>query len=853
MQTILRLAAADWHFQQAPCFQQAAAQRHTFVIAHDHESRSGNVVSKFASFPLPPLPGQRFADDIQHAYELIRTEAPRFAAFDLDIQDVTPELEAVRTDPSAFLEQIRAAGEAVFNSLFIDGKVTGNMQVASSHVPAPGGKLSFHIRLPYVLENHLSCKIFAMLMLERLPRYMWPMIDMRVYSCNRQMRMLGMAKFGDLTRVFVPVPGYSTEVCDHLWGAYGETTLRANRIVDIPAPALRSPEELRLTDAQDLALLGALASALPQLSVPRLTDKDTWEEVGEALYVLTRDTPNSPFGLFGLALFDHHSKRGRGYGDGGKPRGTGKLWLRLLSSDNRGGLQPGTALKKLKDFAAADPTGGPSSTDQHAAEDYLLGLLASRGLRRHNGYIFAERLTPDGAPTASWLELSSIEEFILTELSLDGGAPPGLTRAYANTKQFRAGVLDYLTTGHFPTRFPDLNRRRNMWSFDTGLYDCETGKFTPYGGGQPLPDCVATKYIPGVFEAEWASADFPFQSIPTPVMDSLLAYQGHTGLALDVIYGMLGRSHYEVGQHDDWQVVPFFNGKPGTGKSTIVNYIIRKFYDAADVGVLSAAIEPNYPLQALYKCLIVLGPEMTAGVASRLDRTTYQSMISGGDCIIVAIKHKLAVNLPSWNIPMVLAGNEFPAYSDTQGSVLRRTFPIPHNIAVRQEDGTIKARLAAELPAAIVKLDRAYRWLLGEVGPGGIARWPSMPASLKAAHADAASAMDPIHGFLTSGACELAPGNDEVYVPLRDFKDAYKKYVFDTFHNPREVASLTPEVLKTFDRYDLKVAKNTRQRYPRPDGPMRRCAFIYGVDMIRETVFDDVEMEDPEEPAPDFV
>ena len=47
--------------------------------------------------------------------------------------------------------------------------------------------------------------------------------------------------------------------------------------------------------------------------------------------------------------------------------------------------------------------------------------------------------------------------------------------------------------------------------------------------------------------------------IPTPNIDTILLYQGFSPAVCRVIYAMLGRMIYDVGQKDSLQVVPFLN------------------------------------------------------------------------------------------------------------------------------------------------------------------------------------------------------------------------------------------------------------------------------------------------------
>lgn len=60
------------------------------------------------------------------------------------------------------------------------------------------------------------------------------------------------------------------------------------------------------------------------------------------------------------------------------------------------------------------------------------------------------------------------------------------------------------------------------------------------------------------------------------------------------------------------QVLPFFKGAAGTGKSTIVNYVIKPMYAKDDVGTLSNNIEKTFGLSNLSEKYIIVAPEVKA-------------------------------------------------------------------------------------------------------------------------------------------------------------------------------------------------------------------------------------------------
>lgn len=66
-----------------------------------------------------------------------------------------------------------------------------------------------------------------------------------------------------------------------------------------------------------------------------------------------------------------------------------------------------------------------------------------------------------------------------------------------------------------------------------------------------------------------------------------------------------------------------------------------------------------------------------------------------------------------WTAPLFLAGNETPSWKDNAGSLTRRVVTLPFTVPVtpddRRRNPDLPRRLAEEVPALIVKCNRAYR------------------------------------------------------------------------------------------------------------------------------------------------
>ena len=137
-------------------------------------------------------------------------------------------------------------------------------------------------------------------------------------------------------------------------------------------------------------------------------------------------------------------------------------------------------------------------------------------------------------------------------------------------------------------------------------------------------------------------------------------YQKFDPKELYWLYVFLGRLLFNVGDKDGWQVMMYFKGQAGSGKSTIINHVCKNFYEAADVGTLSNNTERQFGLGSISDKFLVIGPEIKGDF--KLEQAEFQSMTSG-EAMSVAQKYKNTKEI-TWKSPLVFAGNEIPNWFD---------------------------------------------------------------------------------------------------------------------------------------------------------------------------------------------
>eukprot|EP00798_Chlamydomonas_sp_ICE-L_P002018 gene2018-biopygen13062 len=268
---------------------------------------------------------------------------------------------------------------------------------------------------------------------------------------------------------------------------------------------------------------------------------------------------------------------------------------------------------------------------------HILNSLHQMGYRRDNGgECYAVRYTDDNLCTYAWRRVCTIKEFVYqnTQKELNFDMWLNLTSVRTNIN----AVVDHLTCCR-DVQFPDLVRDRHVFSFNGGVYFAPTDTYVPYEKMSERGDAVvAAKYFDLDFPCTEEETEEDWQP-PTPYLQSILDFQKMSPDVSWWMYVFIGRLIYEVGELDEWQVLPYLKGAASTGKSTILTRVCREIYDAHDVGVLSNNIEKKFGLSALDEKLIFIGPEIKSDIA--LEQAEFQSVVSG-ETVQVAVKYSTA-------------------------------------------------------------------------------------------------------------------------------------------------------------------------------------------------------------------
>lgn len=77
-----------------------------------------------------------------------------------------------------------------------------------------------------------------------------------------------------------------------------------------------------------------------------------------------------------------------------------------------------------------------------------------------------------------------------------------------------------------------------------------------------------------------------FRDIPVPAVQQVLDTQLLPTQVRDWLLAMMGRAMFDVRERDAWRKVMWLVGRSNTGKSTLLDHVVKKLYQQQDVGIL---------------------------------------------------------------------------------------------------------------------------------------------------------------------------------------------------------------------------------------------------------------------------
>jgi hypothetical protein len=472
--------------------------------------------------------------------------------------------------------------------------------------------------------------------------------------------------------------------------------------------------------------------------------------------------------------------------------------------------------------------GGDTEDDEKSSYQrlllYFFNELKRQCFKRYKGQC-CKQITVGPYTTRAWKSVMEIKDFVYLSTQKEDKYDmwKNLTARTGNVKE----SINHLTNC-MDIQFPEIKKNRHVWSFRNGLFigkewdDSKyTTRFYPYASPEFSsldPTIVSCKYFDQDFEDHTDIVDW--YNIPTPFFQSVFDYQNFSEDVARWLYVFAGRMCFDVNEMDGWQVIGFLKGIAGSGKSTIITKVIKKFYDNEDVKTLSNNIEKKFGLWSIHDGLMFISPEVKGDLA--LEQAEFQSMVSGED-VSIARKNEKALS-KTWNVPGILAGNEVPNWKDNSGSVQRRVLAWNFTKQVLCADPHLDEKLELELPSILQKCVMAYLDYARKYSDKDI--WSVVPKYFKEVQKQISCVTNTLQHFLESEKVQF--GQDK-FVPQRFFLSIFTQHC--TENNLRRPQFNPDTYAGPFSSRELTVKTETVQ-YRGKMYPAQ--AVIHGIDIIQE-------------------
>ena len=238
-------------------------------------------------------------------------------------------------------------------------------------------------------------------------------------------------------------------------------------------------------------------------------------------------------------------------------------------------------------------------------------------------------------------------------------------------------------------------------------------------------------------------------SSETPSWNKLISTQfGEFERLAEFFEVMVGRLLFPVKMFDNWQIMIMLIGDANTGKSTIIDAIL-KLFPKGTIAPITANQEAVFGLQDLNKKRLVVCPDIPQHLSKIFPQTIFQSLVSG-DPVSIPQKNKTALKIDSWPTPLLFAGNYWPDYTDNSGSISRRYAAFALRVLVQDRDTQLLQKLEQEVPSILLRcVGRYHEQIAKDVDKIDI--WKQMPQALIDMQEEVKEETSPLFRFLANG------------------------------------------------------------------------------------------------------
>lgn len=207
---------------------------------------------------------------------------------------------------------------------------------------------------------------------------------------------------------------------------------------------------------------------------------------------------------------------------------------------------------------------------------YLLERLMKKGYRRYNGECYKPIYTDTGFNTHAWERAMDIKSFIheVTKKEINFNMWKNLTNSKDNVKSAEKYLTEYIGG-----EFEDLLKDRHVFSFHNGVYIVKKyntekelwyDEWIPFEGPGSKPigtSVVASKYFDMDFH-DCSNYDDWFDIIRNHCksLRAIMDYQEWPDETQKWLCILIGRSMFNLGELDEWQILGYLLGQGGSGK-----------------------------------------------------------------------------------------------------------------------------------------------------------------------------------------------------------------------------------------------------------------------------------------------
>ncbi len=442
--------------------------------------------------------------------------------------------------------------------------------------------------------------------------------------------------------------------------------------------------------------------------------------------------------------------------------------------------------------------------------EFLLNVAATRGLKKTEHGVYEEVIADLPQHTKTHYYKLQFETFLAWIYHAVGCRAIHNYEWYALTlKSSTPYQMEDILKSSCDPRFPKLQKRRTLFSFQNGIFDCKTGYFHLFYRDpseqyqrhvdELKSDESSSNYFDFAVPLEYFAKDFDINNIHTPTWDHIYIDQKFDSSTMHWSEAFFGRLCFDVGECDNWGLGTAYVGVAGSGKSTLVKEFITGIYEKSDIGYIMDDCEQNFTDQHLRNVNVVAGLDVTTEI--KVSSARFNQWITGED-LTINIKNKEALS-QKWRAHVIIASNEYPGIKSKAGSGGRRFAIFTFNYAVKNTDTRMSAKLKKELPPYLIKCVLRYRKKVKKYGDQSL--WEKKPYPKQK----------------ESILPKMLHDNKRTYMSQSSFPDAFLDSTFVEFHEGYECTKL--QLKNAYDHFvsqNYKKQNGKNHRHPEACTPL---------------------------------